>query len=561
MVRRNTSRGATVLAVLALVAAVPDALAAVEASIDRSTVELNESFTYKLTTDGDIDAQPDVSVLEADFYVGQGSQLSNTTIVNGQIRRSKTWTFALMPRRAGEIEIPPVSIGSEKSNPVTVTVREPTYEPPGEAEVFITSEVDFEETYVQAQVLLTIKIYRSVATRQPSLRDPTLTGVETLIELAGDDRSYEAIIDGTAYSVVERVFALYPQESGEISLSPARFEARILRNGRITGRRVYDSEPITITVKPVPVPPPEFANADWLPARDLELTETWSDDTARVAAGVPLTRKVTISALGQLETQIPAVEPPSAPGINVYPDKPELSRRLEDGGIRGIRRDQYALIGVSGGEVTLPALEVPWWNVETGEWRVARLPERVIEILPTGDPAPPDPEPVPAAGSVTVTDALPATPARTDLWRRIAELLAALWLLTLAGWWWSSRPRRRPAAAPEVPLHKRQARFLKTARKAALAGDAAGVRAALLDWAALEWPGTAPRSIGQLAGRVSAPLAAELEALSAASYGPGDRDWDGKALAKALRSFAVVEEREGAGNDVLPLLNPVGQGR
>ncbi len=561
MVSRPAWVPAIVLAAVALVAPGPEAMAAVEASIDRSTVELNESFTFKLTTDGDIDAQPDVSVLEADFFVGQGSQLSNTTIVNGQIRRSKTWTFALMPRRAGEIEIPPVSIGSEKSNPVTVTVREPTYEPPGEAEVFITSEVDFEETYVQAQVLLTIKIYRSVATRQPSLRDPTLTGVETLIELAGDDRSYEAIIDGTAYSVVERVFALYPQESGEIKLSPARFEARILRNGRITGRRVYDSEPITITVKPVPVPPPGFANADWLPARDLELTESWSDDADRIEAGVPLTRKVTISALGQLETQIPAVEPPSVNGINVYPDKPELSRQLEEGGIRGIRRDQYALIGVSAGSVTLPALELPWWDVDTGEWRVARLPERVLEILPTGDPAPPTPEPAAAIEPAAATDAAPATAAGTELWRRIAELLAALWLLTLAGWWWSTRPRRRPAPVQEVPLHRRQARFLKTARKAALAGDAAAVRAALLDWAALEWPGNAPRSIGQLAGRVSAPLAAELEALSAASYGPGDRGWDGKALAKALRSFSVVEERETAGNEALPPLYPVRQGR
>ena len=46
--------------------------------------------------------------------------------------------------------------------------------------------------------------------------------------------------------------------------------------------------------------------------------------------------------------------------INVYPDKPELSRRIESGGIRGVRKDQYAMIGVTAGTVVLPPLEVPW---------------------------------------------------------------------------------------------------------------------------------------------------------------------------------------------------------
>ena len=206
--------------------------------VDRVDIDLNESFTLEVISDTNIDLQPDITPLEADFYIGQGSQLSNTTIVNGQIRRSKTWTYVLMPKRAGEITIPPVSIGSQQSQPLTITVSEPTYAPPGEAEVFLTSDVDFDETYVQAQVLLSIRIYRAVATRQPALRDPTVSGVEVLSELAGDDRSYEAVIDGTAYNVVERVYALYPQESGTIEISSARFEARedVVEVGEAVGK-------------------------------------------------------------------------------------------------------------------------------------------------------------------------------------------------------------------------------------------------------------------------------------------------------------------------------------
>ena len=144
------------------------AFAAVTASIDRADIELNESFTLEITSDMNIDLLPDVSVLEQDFHVGQSNQLSNTTMMNGQIRRSKTWTYVLMPKRAGQLVIPPITVGSESTTPLIVDVTEPSYSPPGEAEVFVTAEIDFEESYVQAQILLTIKIYRSESPRQAS---------------------------------------------------------------------------------------------------------------------------------------------------------------------------------------------------------------------------------------------------------------------------------------------------------------------------------------------------------------------------------------------------------
>ena len=546
----------TVLLAISVFLLSAQTLAAVVTRVDRADIELNESFTLEVITDANIDLQPDISALDEYFYVGQGSQLSNTTIVNGQINRSKTWTYVLMPKVNGQITIPPISIGSEQSEPLVITVSEPRYAPPGVAEVFVTSEVDFSETYVQAQLLLTIKIYRSVATRQPALRDPTLSGVEVLSELAGDDRSYEAVIDGTAYNVVERVYALFPQQSGQIEISPARFEARVLRNGRITGRKVYESEPQIVTVLPIPPRPAEFPDAVWLPARDLQLTEDWSRDSDEIRAGEPLTRHVTISALGQLETQIPALEPPSASGINIYPDKPELSRRIESGGIRGVRKDQYAMIGVTAGVVVLPELEVPWWNTVESEWQVARLPEQSINILHSGEAPAPVAEAAIPVEAETAAEAPEKTSMPGGFWRRVSELLAAVWLVTLLAWWWTSRPEKKLREPAPVPLHKRQARHLKDARKAARAGDGPGVREALLKWGALEWPDDTPRSIGALARRVSVPLSDGLNNLSSLSYGPNRGDWDGEALATAIRSFSVLKEDDSEADEKLPPLMP-----
>ena len=380
------------------------------------------------------------------------------------------------------------------------------------------------------------------------------------MELAGDDRSYEAVIDGTPYSVVERVYAIYPQESGELSISPARFEARILRGGRITGRKVFESEPRSITVLPVPAPPANHPDATWLPARELTISEDWSREPDEIRAGEPLTRHVTVSALGQLESQIPVLEPPAAPGVNIYPDKPELSRRIESKGIRGVRKDQYAMIATVPGDVVLPALEVPWWNIDAGEWQVAVLPEKVISILPSGEALPPPVETV-TLSDAEAEDGTEAEPPAGLLpaggfWRRVSEFLAALWLITVIGWWWSSRPEKRPREPEPVPIHRQQSKHLKAARKAARAGDGAGVRKALLDWAALEWPDAAPRSIGALAARVAAPLSDELRNLSSSAYGPNGSDWDGDALAQAIRSISVVGEDSETDGDFLPPLMP-----
>lgn len=528
-----------VVAMLLLPAALVQA--AVVASVDRGRIDLNESFTLRVTVDTAIDVEPDASALDEDFIVGSRSQLSNTTIVNGQITRSRTWTYVLMARRAGELSIPPVVIGSEQSQPVAITVAPPSDATPGEADIFVITEADFDESYVQAQILYTVKVYRAVATRQPRLSEPEITGVDALIEVAGEERTYESILNGKSYTVVERVYAVFPQESGEVRITPARFEARVLRNGRISGRKVFESEPIVVAVKPIPPPPQGYPDAAWLPAKSVELSEEWSREPDELPAGEPITRRLTVTALGQLSTQIPVIDPRVSDGVKVYPDKPELRVAAEAGGILATRTDQYAMIGVRPGAVSVPTVELPWWDIAAGEWKTATLAGRSIDVMPSTDALVPQvvPDVQPAVDSEVGTTVV----VHSALWRRIAEVLGGLWLLTLVLWWWSGRPKAPRRAVPEAPpIHKQQSRLLREARKAAGEDRASAVKSALLEWGRLEWPKTAPRSIGDLADRVTDPAAMELRRLCRQSYGPdADEGWNGDALARALRTLAVKE--------------------
>ena len=284
--------------------------AAVIASVDRADIELNESFTLKITVDTAIDTEPDASALDEDFFVGQRSQLSNTTIVNGQISRSRTWTYILMAKREGNLVIPPIIIGNEQSEPVPISVRAPSNALPGEADIFVTTEVDHTDSFVQAQLLYTVKVYRSVATRQPRLSEPDIRGVEVLVEVAGEERSYESILNGKAYNVVERIYAVFPQESGQITIAPAD----------------------------------DYPDAVWFPARDVTLHEDWSRAPDSLPAGEPITRHITVTALGQLSTQIPVLDPAVADTVKIYPDKPELRDFAEASGVRAVRKERLLLL-------------------------------------------------------------------------------------------------------------------------------------------------------------------------------------------------------------------------
>jgi len=556
MLIRRTSWVGICLALAFLCAPIVTANAAVIASIDRVKVELNESFTLEVLVDTAIDVEPDASALENDFYVGSRSQLSNTTIVNGQITRSRTWKYVLMAKRAGNLVIPSIIIGRERSEPVNITVVPQSKTAPGEADIFVAAEADFDQSYVQAQILYTVKVYRAVATRQPRLSEPEIKGVDVLVEIASEERSYEALLNGKNYNVVERVYAIFPQESGEIRIGPARFEARVLRDGRITGRKVFQSQPIVVNINPIPAPPSEFPKAAWLPAKAVSLSEEWSREPGSMPAGEPITRHVQVTALGQLSTQIPLIDLSMSDSIKVYPDKPELQVRAVAGGILASRTDQYAMIGIVPGDVELPAIQLPWWDIAAAEWKVATLPGRTITILPSADE--PSPQATSQAEAPDVGTESEVSRVQSEFWRTVSEVLAGIWVLTLLVWWWSGKPKQKTPVVEEAPIHKQQSRLLKETRKAALRGDAVAVKARLLQWARLQWPENTPRSIGEIADRVTAPLDAELRQLSRGSYGPSTSgEWKGDALAKALRSFAVRKEvAEITIADTLPPLMP-----
>ena len=522
------------------------------ASVDRTTIRENESFTYVLAVQGQVRDEPDVSLLTANFEVLQRSRNTSIQMLGGRTSQVTEWRFQLMPRRSGTFTLPPVELAGELSNPVELQIL-PALAGDAPGDIFLEVEISPATAYVQSQVIYTQRLNRAVSTGRSSLTPPDVTGGETIVVPLGEDREYQTVRDDRTFIVLERRYAVFPQVAGELTIQPMVFEAVVITASGFSSLQRFRSEPVGLSVLPAVAPPPELAGAAWLPASQVEIEQRWSGDPEEFTAGIPQTRTLRVEVEGVLETQIPDLSLFETDSLQQYADQPELARESSADGTRAVRTERFAVIAQTAGALTIPAVELPWFSVVSREWEVARIEPREVTVLPSREPgAEIAPAPTP--------EAPPVESVRTGnrLWQGISAALLAAWMLTLLVWWQSGRVKRAAASrqpAAEAPGRVSERRLLRQLRAACSVNDAGRARRLLLDWGAARF-GEEPTSLGRLAAMLPADLAAAVGELERSLYGPDSPDWNGRVLRDALAQADAVT-RSGAATEgereLLPL--------
>jgi len=541
MVRQEPILSSLLLIAAALIIPV-EAWAVASARADRTTIGINESFQVTFETDQKVSDTPDFSPLERDFDILGTAQSTSINFVNGRMTRSATWVVDLMPAREGQLAVPAVTIGTESTNRIEITVLAAA--PAGRADagtdVWIEATVDNASPYVQEQSILTIRLLRRVPIGSASLSEPQVTGGDAVIEKLGDDVSYETDRDGSRVAVIERRYALFAQQSGRVVIEPLLFEGRVasarpfgldpFARGRVIRAR---SEEMELNVKPVP---DAFDGAVWLPAEQLTLVESHPDGLAELRVGEPFTRTLTLQASGLMASQLPEIEIPAPSGVKQYPDQPVLEDRAGSDGFIAARQEKVALIPGATGTITLPAIEIPWWNTRTDRLEVARLPERTLEVAATPGntataPTPTPQIPAPAKAQESKQSAVPNP--SPGIWPWLTLLVTVAWLATLTFWVYSRR--KVPRMSDKQPPQPNRKAVTAAIRSACAANDGEAAKAALLQWASLQWPGSRITSLGALAARLDGELQVEVHHLSQSLYRPGEVAWTGAQLWESFK--------------------------
>jgi hypothetical protein len=356
----------------------------VEATIDKNPVMLDEAIRLTVVANGGADRESfDSSILLKDFVVGRTSVSSQTSIVNFDTKKTTTWTTTLFPRKEGTFTIPAISIEGKQSAPMSVNVIPVQQSENVARDYFVTTSIDLKEAYLNQQLFYTIKLHLATNIERGSLQSPTMQNAE--IKQLGDDKQYTDIVNGRRYQIIERQFAIVPQASGEFTIRGPVFTAEVaaantnqrfgLFNRTQQVNRVGPD--ITVNIKPIPA----GIDYPWLPTELARVDEEWPQGDAFVV-GEPITRVVTLTALGVVEEQLPEIPEFYPPHFKLYPDQSSTTTVEKDSTLIAQRKSSLAVIPTQAGSFVLPEVTIPWFNTLTEQTEYATIPARTVTVQP-----------------------------------------------------------------------------------------------------------------------------------------------------------------------------------
>ena len=536
-------------------------LAEFTVKVDREPVVVDESFHLIFESDQKIDAKPDFSALTNSFTVLDTRHRSNTQITNGKINYSQMWIVSLIANKTGTLSIPSIRFDKELTRPLSINVLAGSALTKGNTKdnIFVDVEVNTKSPYVQAQLVYTLRLYRSIVTNNASLSEPEVTGGQAVINKLGEDSSFETQRNGKRYVVIERQYVIFPQSSGPMTIQPIVFQGQTGGAGGFFSFDRYNqptsivkrSKSVEINVKPIP---DSFTGDTWLPANHLSIEEQWSIDPSKLEQGEATTRTLTLKANGLAASHLPEIKSNLPDALKQYPDQPEFDESNNTDGYIGVRRDKMAIIPTKGGDYTLPAIKIPWWNTDTNKMEVAELPERNIHIEGSTAPIPVDnvikQQTATESENNNQNNLAPITLTKEEpLWKWVSLFLLMLWLLTVILFWRSKRKTSAIDTKEEENISKRKQ--LKKIQQACKSNAKKQTQQALLDWANGHWPEKTINNLNALKEYSDEDFKFKLDELNNCLYGSSTSSWDGASFLKSFESQSFDQKQSNVVNGKL----------
>ena len=387
------------------------------AYLSQNEVPLNQQFVLNVEISGtqrlDQDpVLPDLSAFAA--YLGSGTSTS-MQIVNGRTSMSLTFQHRFQATAEGTFEIGPVTVragGQDlRTEPLTIRIIDgpapTTRSGPSEADaavaaedLLVTATASKPRVYVNEPVIVEYRIFTRVDVDGYNItRQPGTTGF-WVEELADPQARVEQVVrDGLQYaSAVVRRVALFPTSAGTTTLEPLTLETQVRVQQRsrslfgdpfgdpfgrgLFGRRVpvvVGSNPVEIEVLPLP----DAGRPDAFTGLVGQLEVSASIDRTAAETNDALTYRLEVSGTGNIRT-LPEPELGFPPNVEIYP--PDVSERVEatDDGVRGTKIFEYVIVPRVPGQVTIPAVELAYFDVDAGVYAVAESDP--ITLTVAGDP-------------------------------------------------------------------------------------------------------------------------------------------------------------------------------
>lgn len=522
------------------------------ASVDRNAVGLQETLTLIITADAQTNSEPDLSELKNDFDVLSNSRSQSIRIINGNTESSTDWNITLAPKHAGKLLIPSFKIEHAVSDAIEINVSKKSQISTNNSEpVKVNIESDKDTAFVQEQILLNI-----ILTTQVNLNHAELQPLEikNALVVSLGQKQYQTTVNGKAQLVVEDSYAVFPQESGTLTIPSLTYtvavdSARDMWNDPF-GRRSNNLLRLRTDEKEIKINPATTQQGvkNWQPTHKLTLNEGWSGDTDHLNVGEPITRTITIMADSLTGGQIAPLPSQTIDGLTFYPDQPQTKDDKSNRGIRGTRTETTAIIPNKVGSFTLPAVTVHWWNTDTQTFETATLPEKMLTVIGGGkqqsnsvSTIPPETTNRPAELNSPAPLASPQQNSSSySIVLLISNIIFIVISIGLAVYVYQLQ-----SALKQLREQNNKTNNLKTEKEkhiwdmlkhAATTKDAIALRKAIIAWAAFQWPNAQLHSLDDVAKLANTiEITRALKILDELLYSAHpSQDWEPIQLLKLL---------------------------
>ncbi|EJL6392350.1 protein BatD [Vibrio vulnificus] len=508
------------------------------ASVNKTKVSKNEVIQLTVRADYSLDANDiDFSSLSQDFFTSSPRFVNSSNYINGQSSKLSEWTLSIAPNRAGIVTIPAFSVDGESTAPIPLEVSVDQHEPNVSDIIQYSMQLETSTLYPQQSTPLKVEIRILADPRRlenPRITPPSIQGVE--IKPQGQTRQFQRVEQGLQVTIIEQNYQLTANQPGLFELKGPLLRGSYIYGDSLTGSTkilTLDGKPQSQSIKVKVIP--HNAAQPWLPAQQLSLVQQWHQDGGEnntVEQGSSITREITLTAKGLNENQLPTLKFDYPASVRVYDEKPVI-KTLENGTTQMTLKQ--VLIPTETGDLTLPSLQLAWWNTVSDQQETAVLEGRQLKVTPgSAQVFTLSEQPTLASETNLRPDSTYQEPIQNaTIWFYLTWTFASLWILTLIAALYCYKHRETSAAKPQNATSNNALESMQALQKAIADNDAVKIEALVRQW----------MKTATVSQPVKQAIESELKAMHQATYSRQPSPW------KADHLLSLFKQSRSASSD------------
>lgn len=451
----------------------------ISATVDRSSLPVDETFTLTISTTGEGELQPPVLPTLDGMILLDTSSSSEINFVGSQAITEAVHVYTIRPTQTGNLTIGAVTVTiagqTHSTNPILLSIvpgaggstGPSAGTPAGQIPDRLTGQdfyadaiVDNGRPHVGEQVIYTFRLFRAVEPpAQPTYNPPPFTGFWN--RQVPDTREFDIQAAGRRYRVFEQNTILFPSFVGQIDIAPSTLTVPMPDSQPPLSLR---TESVTLGVLALPASAPAgFGGA----VGNISISSEIDATSGR--ANEPLTLTVIIQGAANIDL-LPDPVWPRLEGWKEFTGSPTIESRIVDSQIVGTRSYERLLVPGVLGEFVVPPLLYTYFDPADDQFRTVATNPIPVSItrsgVSSGSNVLPTLRPIKPAVSIIDSAGDPIT-SKAYFWL-VWIVSPVLVIVTLAAKWALGRRQRDTSATRYRVAKKAAQKSIKQARKEGL---------------------------------------------------------------------------------------------